>query len=718
MKRFLLISMAVFASGCSEDPVATEPVQDLEILRIDPADSSLDLPLDQAIEVEFSNAMMRDLTVVATTIDPATSVDFEWSSDAKTLVIKPEELWEPDISYSVTIDGSAKDTNHQSLGETVTVTLETGSFYVLATQWGGKGTTDGSFRTPYGSEIDDLNHIIYITDCRNARVQKFGLDGTLVGAWGTLGAGEGQLNTPADVKLDSDGKVYVVEERNHRVQIFDEDGGHIGFVGSYGVGAGEFNNPLGVALDSQNDLYVVDYGNHRIQKFSPDGNFLFSWGTYGTADGEFNGPYYIEIDSRDFVYVVDRDNHRVQKFTSEGEFVTKWGRNGGDGTSGYLEGEFDYPHEIAVGPDNNVYVADTYNGRIQVHTSEGEFVRTFEVSGWPKTVAVDQAGTVFVSDVLGVGGNVVSAWAVNLTGITEWSPPASIDPELPTLLSEFDVYPSAPDLTVHTDAAINYEPEWPLWSNGSEKDRFLLMPSNESIDVSDSNKWDFPEDIKFFKTFSYARDGESAQRPRPIETRLIWKRDGDWTVASYLWKADGSDAELLDGSEPVDIPVVDSAGRAFRHIVPSREECNVCHQASPGFVLGFSEIQLNHQLPGHSSTQFSRLIESGTLMGFAGGPVAKVTDPDESTRLVKGYVQGNCVQCHNGGVAIDFGHETFLQNTVNVAGRDGILIVPGNPDQSSLYRLFSEGGMPPLGVQLIDSETIDLLGSWITELQN
>ncbi|HCK59870.1 MAG TPA: hypothetical protein DHW11_01520, partial [Gemmatimonadetes bacterium] len=133
--------MAAFASGCSEDPVATEPVQELKILRIDPADSSLDLPLDQAIEVEFSNAMMRDLTVVATTVDPATSVDFEWSSDAKTLVIKPEELWEPDISYSVTIDASAKDRNHQTLGETVTVTLETGSFYVLATQRGGKGTT-------------------------------------------------------------------------------------------------------------------------------------------------------------------------------------------------------------------------------------------------------------------------------------------------------------------------------------------------------------------------------------------------------------------------------------------------------------------------------------------------------------------------------------------------------------------------------------------------
>ena len=47
---------------------------------------------------------------------------------------------------------------------------------------------------------------------------------------------------------------------------------------------------------------------------------------------------------------------------------------------------------------------------------------------------------------------------------------------------------------------------------------------NESIDISDSNKWDFPEGTKFFKTFSYAREGGAEQRPRPIETRLIWKR--------------------------------------------------------------------------------------------------------------------------------------------------------------------------------------------------
>ena len=74
----------------------------------------------------------------------------------------------------------------------------------------------------------------------------------------------------------------------------------------------------------------------------------------------------------------------------------------------HYSGEYYSPHEIAVGPDNNVYVADTFNGRIQVHTSEGVFVRTWEVGGWPKTVAVDQAGTAFVADGLGVSGKVVS----------------------------------------------------------------------------------------------------------------------------------------------------------------------------------------------------------------------------------------------------------------------------------------------------------------------
>ena len=65
------------------------------------------------------------------------------------------------------------------------------------------------------------------------------------------------------------------------------------------------------------------------------------------------------MDNRDNVYVADRNNHRIQKFDSDGNFITKWGKEGiGDG-------EFYYPHDIAVDSSGNVYVAEEYNHRIQ-----------------------------------------------------------------------------------------------------------------------------------------------------------------------------------------------------------------------------------------------------------------------------------------------------------------------------------------------------------------
>ena len=121
----------------------------------------------------------------------------------------------------------------------------------------------------------------------------------------------------------------------------------------------------------------------------------------GTAEAEFNSPYYLAVDSKDNVYVVDRGNNRIQKFSPDGEFILKWGRNGGDGTPGNGEGEFDFPHEIAIDKNDNVYVADTKNHRIQVFDSNGEFL--FQLGDerefiFPKVVAVDSNLSIYVGD--------------------------------------------------------------------------------------------------------------------------------------------------------------------------------------------------------------------------------------------------------------------------------------------------------------------------------
>jgi DNA-binding beta-propeller fold protein YncE len=675
-----------------------------------------DSPIDQVLTIEFSQPMASVSTEKAIQVDPLQNVVFEWSVGGSVLEISPADTWGADKVYSITVDTTAQSAALLALVSPVSFTFETGPYYVLAAEWGGRGVSDGSFRTPYGSEIDELRGYIYITDCRNHRVQQFLLDGTLVRAWGTLGLGPGQLKRPADVKIDSHGTVYIAEEHNHRVQVFTMEGAHLGFIGSFGTGDGQLNNPLGIALDSQDNLYVVDYGNNRVQKFSPNGDFLLSWGVPGTGDGEFRGPYYMEIDDHDQVYVVDRGNHRVQKFTKEGVFVAKWGRNGGDGTSGYLEGEFDFPHEIAVGPDGEIYVADTYNGRIQVHTAEGEFSYSWEIGGWPKTVAVDQWGNVFVSDMLGFSEQVVSTWTKNVSGAIRWDPPPFYPTEFPGLLSELGLYPDAPRLDSTSSSVVFFEPEWPLWSNGLDKARYLSLPDGYSVETADRDEWQYPDGTRFFKTFSYNTGVGSSQRSRPVETRVIWKRAGTWEVAAYMWKSDGTDAELIISDRPVAFVGVDSSGGTFGHMVPSREQCLVCHEASPAFILGFSEVQLNHALPARGEAQLVELFESGALRGPLPLTPDKVTDPNELTRMVKGYAQGNCVHCHNGGVAIDFSHRNFLGNTINVTGRDGTLVIPGDPEHSALYRLFSEGKMPPLGVQLLDDEAINLIYNWIAGL--
>ncbi len=69
----------------------------------------------------------------------------------------------------------------------------------------------------------------------------------------------------------------------------------------------------------------------------------------------FSRPRDIAVNKNGFVYVADTYNHRIQKFTSEGEFMPKWG------CLGFWEGEFKYPVSIAVDEDGFVYVVDNDN---------------------------------------------------------------------------------------------------------------------------------------------------------------------------------------------------------------------------------------------------------------------------------------------------------------------------------------------------------------------
>jgi DNA-binding beta-propeller fold protein YncE len=84
-----------------------------------------------------------------------------------------------------------------------------------------------------------------------------------------------------------------------------------------------------------------------------------TWGRLGSGNGQFRFPHGVAVDGQDTVYVADRDNHRIQQFTSSGSFLRKWGSRGSN------IGQFDSPWGIAVDDLGNVYVADSFNDRIQ-----------------------------------------------------------------------------------------------------------------------------------------------------------------------------------------------------------------------------------------------------------------------------------------------------------------------------------------------------------------
>ena len=86
-----------------------------------------------------------------------------------------------------------------------------------------------------------------------------------------------------------------------------------------------FSQPTHVVVGRSGNVYVADgYGNSRVVKFSAQGEYLLTWGKKGSQKGELHTPYALALDSDENVYVADRSNDRIQVFDSEGKFRQVW----------------------------------------------------------------------------------------------------------------------------------------------------------------------------------------------------------------------------------------------------------------------------------------------------------------------------------------------------------------------------------------------------------
>jgi hypothetical protein len=184
---------------------------------------------------------------------------------------------------------------------------------------------------------------------------------------------------------------------------------------------GMFRQVTDVAWDSAGNAYISDgYINSRVAKVDKDGNWVKSWGESGDQPGQFNTPHSITIDAHDNVYVADRGNRRIQVFDTNGKFLRQITIDVpvppdarpaiGDkptATTGTMAPGAPWAICITPGPNQVLFSADGFPGRIYKLSLDGKVLGVFGKSGkqpgqfgWVHEIACPSENEIYVAEIL------------------------------------------------------------------------------------------------------------------------------------------------------------------------------------------------------------------------------------------------------------------------------------------------------------------------------
>jgi len=263
----------------------------------------------------------------------------------------------------------------------------------FAASWGSHGEGQGEFDEPRGVAVS-LEGEVYVADTGNRRLQVFEETGAFLAEWG-----EGVLGEPFDIAVGLDGRVYVADTEYDSVFVFSPEGQ---LEERWGEAWGLFD-PRGLDVDREGNVYVANTGGDVVVKASPEGEMVQVYGWTESGPSVLSQPTDVAVDNDGNLYIVDTENARMRVLNKEGEYLREWSISPANtldsphivwdgagllyltdpetarvlvydgygrrvstwGEKGLLDGQFEKPVGIGFDQRASVYVADTYNNRIQ-----------------------------------------------------------------------------------------------------------------------------------------------------------------------------------------------------------------------------------------------------------------------------------------------------------------------------------------------------------------
>ena len=273
----------------------------------------------------------------------------------------------------------------------------------------GTGATEANIplRKPYAIAVHQGR--LFVSEPTSRIVKVFDVPGK---KYFTIGAEEpGRLLMPTGLDVDGAGNLYVADISVKAVMVYNRDGVFLRKLAATKIGEPDlFKRLASVTVDKKGEkIYALDIGgtsgateNHRVRIFdAKTGKHLSDIGKRGTGQGEFNLARDLVLDKDNNLFVVDAGNARVQVFNAEGNFLREFGNRGKQ------LGNFSRPKEIAMDSTGNIYVVDATFSHFQIFNPNGELLMSIGSGSDKDTpvsyrlvsgIAVDEDGRVYLVD--------------------------------------------------------------------------------------------------------------------------------------------------------------------------------------------------------------------------------------------------------------------------------------------------------------------------------